>query len=260
MPEDYVSPEEKLVNAFDLNETADAYAEGADIDAVDEDGDTAIIRARTVEQTDFLIRAGADVNAKNKFGTTALMVATPEQAVSLIKAGADVNAADNNGSTALILSNYEKARILIAAGANVNAKTKSGLTALMVANTNEYSQMLIAAGANVNAADESGSVLQQALDKGDLGKAVLLIKAGASLKNIKDIKTPEGEALLSIVDREYFDEHSKSFKEKHLNKDDTSRGSADLIQGEEQSNKFSEKWKMQNILKIAAAKKIFRTK
>ena len=50
-----------------------------------------MIYAKTVEKTDFLIRAGVDVNARDAFGCTALMYAkTAEQTRLLIEAGADV--------------------------------------------------------------------------------------------------------------------------------------------------------------------------
>ena len=56
-----------------------------------------------------LIKAGADVNAKNTIrGDTALMIAAEnghtEVAAALIKAGADFNAKNTNGWTALLIA------------------------------------------------------------------------------------------------------------------------------------------------------------
>ena len=51
-----------------------------------------------------LLQAGADVNAKDRDGNTALILAAAENptVVSvLLKAGADVNAKDRDGNTAL---------------------------------------------------------------------------------------------------------------------------------------------------------------
>ncbi len=52
----------------------------------------------------------------------------------LIKKGADVNAKNNDGETALMLAslngNFEAANLLIEKGADVNAKSNKGKTAL----------------------------------------------------------------------------------------------------------------------------------
>jgi len=126
--------------------------------------DLKLINAETAEETKRLIAAGADVNAKDWYGRTALMKAkTAEQTKLLIDAGADVNAKDKGdyaplisvevgGRTALMeAETAEQTRLLIAAGANVNAKDDYGYTALMEAKTAEQTGLLIAAGADVNA-------------------------------------------------------------------------------------------------------------
>jgi ankyrin repeat protein len=72
-----------------------------------------------------LIKAGADVNAKDEGGVTALMLASSdghkEMVKMLIKAGADVNAKDKNGKTALMRASErgrkEIVKMLIKAGA-----------------------------------------------------------------------------------------------------------------------------------------------
>ena len=62
----------------------------------------------------------------------------------LIIAGADVNANDNNGVTALMVASREGhtscIEMLVARGADVNAKNDSGMTALMYASQNEHSE------------------------------------------------------------------------------------------------------------------------
>ena len=79
-----------------------------------------------------LLAAGAEVDAKNNHGITALMAASygghTEEVKALLSAGADVNAKDNFNSTALIYAaangQARTAELLIAAGADVEAKKK----------------------------------------------------------------------------------------------------------------------------------------
>ena len=102
-------------------------------------------------------------------GYTNLMLASgsggdESEVRKLIKAGADVNAKNNKGITALMLATvFDKnniIKILIKAGANINAKDNTGFTALMWASTKaEYvwtAESLIEAGANLNVKDNKG--------------------------------------------------------------------------------------------------------
>jgi len=65
----------------------------------------------------------------------------------LIKAGADVNAKDQNGITplqiAIIESKFEIAKLLVEAGADVNAKDQNGITPLNIAKIHDpdYNQL-----------------------------------------------------------------------------------------------------------------------
>lgn len=121
----------------------------------------------SVETIETLIKAGANVNAKEQtVGLTPLMYAAernnnPEVTKALIKAGADVNAkfesGESKGETALMYAahwnnNPEVIKALIKAGADVNAKIDKGGTALMfavAANKNpEVAKVLIDAGAD----------------------------------------------------------------------------------------------------------------
>ena len=99
-----------------------------------------------VEKAREAIEKGANVNAKDKDGSTPLMIAVfmiaafngnVELAKLLIERKADVNAKDNNGWTPLIEAafhgNVELVKLLIKAGADVNAKNNYERTALDIA-------------------------------------------------------------------------------------------------------------------------------
>jgi ankyrin repeat protein len=82
-----------------------------------------LINAENSEQTKLFLILGADVNAKDKYGETALRSAkTAEQTRLLIEAGADVNVTDKFGRTALTFANsVEQKNLLIEAGAVLGA-------------------------------------------------------------------------------------------------------------------------------------------
>lgn len=85
----------------------DALAAGADIEARDAAGRTALMWAAFHDQAgmiDFLIGQGADVNAQDSRGRTALIWAAfsgrAEAARALLRGGADAGIADGEGRTA----------------------------------------------------------------------------------------------------------------------------------------------------------------
>ena len=94
--------------------------------------------------------AGANPNAVDNYGKTALMSAAQKGHAEVVKmllsAGADVNAADNYDWTALMvaaeLGHAKVAEILLSAGANLNAKNRHGDTALYWAKENGHSEIV----------------------------------------------------------------------------------------------------------------------
>ena len=112
-----------------------------------------------------LIRSGADVNAANRYGVTALLLAAQRGHADLIdillKAGASVKAADArlpDGQTLLMhasgTGNVASMKALIAAGSGINAReTRSGTTAAIWAATRNRAdavRVLVEAGADLN--------------------------------------------------------------------------------------------------------------
>ncbi len=92
-----------------------------------------------VEQT---LAAGANINKKNRFGQSALMLAATMGRLAvaelLVEEGADINAKDmEHGRSVLMFAvadgHLAVAELLIAKDVNVNAKNNDGYTALMFA-------------------------------------------------------------------------------------------------------------------------------
>ena len=161
---------------------------GADVNAEDQDGSTALMIAahnRHLEVVRVLLEAGADKNAARQDGATALFAAAfsgqLEVVRMLIEAAADKNAATAEGGTALMTAafhgHFEVAQLLLDAGADKNAAMQDGSTALMFAAGSghlEVVQVLLDAGADKNAAKRSGAITCVFGDfNGDLRKAWL---------------------------------------------------------------------------------------
>jgi uncharacterized protein len=164
------------------NEVVRIEFKPTDIDIIYFSGETALMLASKggyIEIVKMLLAAGADVNAKGKYGETTLIqtadrdmgagltqdplaarTRTIEMVKLLLAADADVNAKNDKGDTALIRSSMvgsvEVVKLLLAAGADVNA---SASQALIMASNNgriEVVKQLLAAGADVNAKGQFG--------------------------------------------------------------------------------------------------------
>ncbi|TVR52637.1 MAG: ankyrin repeat domain-containing protein [Spirochaetaceae bacterium] len=89
-----------------------------------------VVRSGTADDVRAALRAGADLDARDRYGLTPLMYAarynrSVEVLRLLLDAGADVNARDSDGNTALMSAagsneNPEITQLLIDAGARVD--------------------------------------------------------------------------------------------------------------------------------------------
>lgn len=151
-----VDPEETplmwAADRGDLGQVKELLAGGANVNAIDQRGNSALIYAgktfhRNAEVVRSLISAGAAVNAKdNRKGATALIYATEngaqlEVVQELLAGGAEVNARDDRGESPLMNAVFddgdetsaEVVKVLLAYGADLRAKNTEGETALDIA-------------------------------------------------------------------------------------------------------------------------------
>ncbi|CAK9040607.1 unnamed protein product [Durusdinium trenchii] len=145
-----------------------------------------------LEVVRLLLEAGADKNAANQDGATALIKAAAnghlEVVRVLLEAGADKIAAKQDGAAALMIAaqngHLEAVRALLEAGADKIAAKQDGAAALMIAAQNghlEVVRALLEAGADKNAAMQNGATaLIMAADNGHLEVVRVLLDAGAS--------------------------------------------------------------------------------
>jgi ankyrin repeat protein len=108
----------------------------ADFEAKDERHETPLMWARGREAVRLLVEAGADVNARNTRGETALMIASrngDEESIEVFTAlpGIDLDACDSQGcsahAAAIAAGHLEAAELLVSRGAKPSAKPASRL-------------------------------------------------------------------------------------------------------------------------------------
>ena len=117
----------------------------------------------SIDAMKLLLKAGADVNAKNAFDATALMwcIDQPDMVRLLLTKGADLNARSKMGRTPLLLAasyggNSEVVKLLLARGANVMARDDFEITPLIAATqANDLAtvKLLLEQGADIKGVD-----------------------------------------------------------------------------------------------------------
>ena len=168
------------IKGSDLEQIKKAIENGANVNHVEENTkETPLFKAITtkLEIIDLLVKAGANVNARNKYDETVLHKACEYEDVELIMyllgKEVDVNAVDDQGKTPLLVALYgyisdEKERL-------------------------EIVRKFIEKGANVNVKDtiDKNTPLHLACDKGDIEIVKLLVENKANTKEKNgDDETP----------------------------------------------------------------------
>ena len=216
-----VSEIKKLVDAGKL-----------DVNYVDKDGDylihVSVIHIHSYKKNkdilEYLIKAGANVNAVNSYNSTPLHYASyynlSEVAKILIDAGADVDVYERDGDedgypkkftpllSAVRDGFLDTAKTLIAGGANVNVCIHAYDTPLHIAADNsdiDMVKLLIDAGADVNANSyEKDGIypIHEAANNSDGDIIKLLIESGAKRRNFFDYMDKEGNLYFRVSNEE----------------------------------------------------------
>jgi N-acyl-D-amino-acid deacylase len=192
------------IRANDLGRIKTLLDQGVSANAEGPDGITPLMVAAEIgslEAMNMLIDRRADVNAKNAYGSTALMwsVTDPKKVRLLLDHGADVNVASRSGRTALIVASFanpsaEVVRMLVAKGANVGVMDRINVTPLNAAtfgNDTATVRLLLDASADINTADTFIGLtpLINASGNRNLEAVKLLLAKGA---NVNAVSKTEG--------------------------------------------------------------------
>jgi ankyrin repeat protein len=164
-------------------------------------------RKSTSDFIDFVLTNGADLEAKDNNGYTALhcsvSIGNIEMAKLLLEKGADIDAKDFNGNTPLLSEvakgNIEIVKFLLEKGADIDVKDLDGNTPLVseVAKGNiEIVKLLVEKNANIEAKDALGSAcLYYAVITGNIEMAKYLLEKGANI----DATNSSGNSSLHLA-------------------------------------------------------------
>lgn len=190
---------------------------GADVNASDKDGNTALLFTCKTKKTGnnkikgeiakLLLSKGANVDAQTKTGETTLHAAIQGEFTEVVETvlmyNGNVNSVQRCGATALHLSAYNRknkiCQLLLKKGAHVNAKEDNGYTALHIASfigNTKVVNILLEYGAEVNCKSlRDITPLHLAAKKGDLEIINILLKRGANINS----KDADGKTALHMA-------------------------------------------------------------
>ena len=209
------SPSDRFYQAIRNNDLAAlaSFLKNTDVNTTDPRGSTPLMYAAafgSLEAMKSLVTAGADVNAKNAFDMTALLVCSTDLAKVrfLVDKGADVNARSKPGRTSLLVaSSYnggsEIVKLLVGKGANlsiVGGSKETPLTEATAADDTATIKFLVEKGADINAADQYGQTpLWNASAEANIEVMKLLIAKGADVNraNTSSVPVKNGPIALS---------------------------------------------------------------
>lgn len=197
----------RRLTAIDVQQWLD---EGAEINTVDDKGDTALslaARRGDLQIVELALQSGASPDVQPAAGGSPLIDAAAggHRALvgTLLRAGARIDLKDSEGRTALFRSaargDIETVTLLLEHGADPNDRRDNGVTALMIAaesGSTDLVELLLANGADVNAKAGSGeTALHAAVAKRRSETANALLRAGAAA----DVANGLGETPLDTA-------------------------------------------------------------
>lgn len=170
-----------------------------------------------------LFKAGANLNAYDKYGITALMYAAESNYIktvrTLISLGADVNFRNSkNTQTALMQAAWDNhikiTKLLLDHDADPNTRDKYGRTALIYAcnaGHTETARLLLGYGADPNIRDKNGgTALIRASINGHIEVIKLLVDSYADIGT----KNEKGRTALDILKTHYPEQYKKLLQNK----------------------------------------------
>ena len=181
--------------------------------SITDDGFLALCEIGFAQEIQEALVAGANPNAKNNDGITALMAAaeknSPKAVSVLLKAGADINAKTNvdkhrASMRATFRGPENDVPLLLANDFDINEKIKDGVTALMLAaakNKNpKVVSILLKAGADINAKTSEGyTALMLAVANNKNSEVISVLLKGGADANSKILSgTLQGVTVLMI--------------------------------------------------------------